>query len=123
VDAVLTTLIGAAPQLGVGGILLTLLALLMRRESQDRADHRTQIAEMSARHSEELKQLTTRHAEELKRINTDHDVELAELRTEIKGLRDQLDEVNRKLDEERALRRAAEDSMRPRNRRTPGDAT
>lgn len=109
-DAVLTTLIGAAPQLGVGGILLTLLALLMRRESQDRADYRTQIAELSSR-----------HADELRRINESHDAELAELRVEIKGLRVQLDEVNRKLDEERGLRRAAEDSMRPRHRRTPGD--
>lgn len=89
-DAVLTTLIGAAPQLGVAGVLLTLLALLMRRESQDRADYRT----------------------ELTRINGSHDEELSELRAEIKGLREQLDELNQKLDEERARRRAAEDSMR-----------
>jgi Skp family chaperone for outer membrane proteins len=109
VDAVLTTLIGAAPQLGVGGILLTLLALLMRRESQDRADYRTQIAE-----------LATRHADELRRINEAHDVELHELRGEIKGLREKLDELNTKLDDERARRRAAEDSMRPRHRRDPG---
>lgn len=108
-DAVITTLIGAAPQLGVGGILLTLLALLMRRESQDRADYRTQIAE-----------LATRHADELKRINVSHDEELAELRTEIKQLRAEIHELNQKLDDERALRRAAEDSMRPRHRRDPG---
>jgi len=100
VDAVLTSLIGAAPQLGVAGVLLTLLALLMRREAQDRADYRTQIAELS-----------TRHAAELARINTDHDAELAELRKEIQGLRTQLDEMNRKLDEERAKRRAAEDTQ------------
>jgi Skp family chaperone for outer membrane proteins len=100
VDAVITTLIGAAPQLGVAGVLLTLLALLMRRESQDRADYRTQVAE-----------LATRHAAELARINGDHDTELAELRKEIQGLRTQLDDMNRKLDEERAKRRAAEDTQ------------
>jgi Skp family chaperone for outer membrane proteins len=111
VDAVLTSLIGAAPQLGVGGILLTLLTLLMRRESQDRTDHRTQVAEQA-----------TRYAAELKRINEAHDAELAELRVEIKGLREKLDELNEKLDDERARRRAAEDSMRPRHRRDPGGA-
>lgn len=98
-DAVLTALIGAAPQLGVGGILLALLALLIRRESQDRTDYRAQVTD-----------LTTRHATELARINGDHDSELAELRTEIQGLRRQLDEVNQKLDAERDRRRVAEDS-------------
>ena len=97
-DSVLTTLVGAAPQLGVSGVLLVLLVLLLRREAADRADYRTAVAEVS-----------TRHAGELKRINADHDTELAELRKEIAGLRSQLDEVNRKLDEERARRRAAED--------------
>ncbi len=100
-DAVLTSLIGAAPQLGVGGILLALMALLLKRETQDRADYRTEAAESRARHSGEMA-----------RINADHDAELAELRKEIAGLRAQLDEVNRKLDEERDRRRAAEDATR-----------
>lgn len=100
-DAVLTTLIGAAPQLGVGGILLALLGLLMRRETQDRADYRAQITELSAR-----------HADELKRINAAHDEELAELRAEIKGLRAEINELNQRLDQERARRRAAEDRGR-----------
>ena len=98
-DAVITTLIGAAPQLGAGGILLTLLALLIRREQQDRADYRAQIAEAA-----------TRHADELKRVNADHDAELAALRKEISGLRAQVDELNTRLDAERARRRAAEDT-------------
>lgn len=110
-DAVITTLIGAAPQLGVGGILLTLLALLMRRESQDRADHRTEIAE-----------LATRHSTELKRIHESHDAELADLRADIKALREKRDTLNQRLDDERTRRRAAEDSMRPRHRRDPGGA-
>lgn len=98
-DAVLSSIIGAAPQLGGAGLLLALLGLLIRRETQDRADYRGGLAE-----------LTNRHATELARINTDHDTELGELRKEIAGLRAQLEEVNRKLDTERDRRRAAEDS-------------
>ncbi len=98
-DAVLTTLIGAAPQLGVAGVLLALLGLVIRREGQDRTDNRATIAA-----------LVTRHDGELARITTSHDAELAELRTEIAGLRRALAEVNAKLDAERDRRRAAEDS-------------
>lgn len=101
-DQILSTLIGATPQLGVSGILLVVLALLLRREAADRTEYRTSVAD-----------LATRHATELARINTDHDNELAELRREIAGLRAQLSEVNRKLDEERARRRAAEDGRPP----------
>lgn len=96
-DALIASLSTAAP-LGVGGILLALLGLLMRRETQDRADYRAQIAESTAR-----------YAGELARINAAHDAELAELRVEIAGLRAQLAEVNAKLDAERDRRRAAED--------------
>lgn len=101
-DAVLTTLIGAAPQLGASGVLVLLLGLLVRREAQDRADHRTEITE-----------LTTRHAAELTRIAGAHDAQLVDLRREIAGLRQQLDEVNRKLDDERDRRRRAEDARPP----------
>ena len=100
-DAVLTTLIGALPQLGAGGGVIVFFWLLIRWTGQDRTDYRAQLAEQA-----------TRHKDELQRINGDHDAELAQLRTEIKDLRGQLDEVNRKLDEERARRRAAEDQMR-----------
>lgn len=117
-DATVTAIIAAAPQLGVAGILLALIGLLMRRETQARADqlqertdYRAQIAEMNRR-----------HAEELARIHRDHDAELGELRTDIAGLRAQLDELNAKLDAERALRRAAEDSAMSRLRlREQGD--
>ena len=98
-DAVLTTLIGAAPQLGAAGGALVFFGLLLRWSMQDRTDYRAQLTEQA-----------TRHSEELRRINEAHDAELAELRAEIKGLRLQLDEMNTKLDDERARRRAAEDS-------------
>jgi hypothetical protein len=99
VDGVITSLVGAAPQLGVAGILLVLLGIVIRWGSQERTDNRAQVTD-----------LATRHAAELARINADHDAELGELRKEIAGLRAQLDEVNRKLDAERDRRRAAEDS-------------
>jgi hypothetical protein len=94
VDAVLTTLIGAAPQLGGAGVLLLIIGLLLRRESQDRADYRTELTRLSAA----------------------HDQELVELRAEIKGLREQVDELNSRLDQERAKRRAAEDNPMGRHR-------
>jgi cell division protein FtsB len=101
VDAVVTTLIGAAPQLGVAGILLAVLGLLIRWQAQDRTDYRAQLAD-----------LTKRHTEELTRVNGDHDAELAELRAEIQGLRKQIADLHVKLDDERAKRRAAEDHTR-----------
>lgn len=108
-DAVLTAILGAAPQLGVAGVLLALLGLVLRRESQDRTDYR-----------EQLTATTARHAAELARINTDHDTELAELRRDIKELRTQLAEVNASLDAERARRRQAEDGAPA--QRTEGDS-
>lgn len=100
-DAGLTTLLGALPQLGAGGGIVVFFWLLIRWTGQDRTDYRAQLAEQS-----------TRHADELRRINGDHDAELAELRTEIKRLRAEVDELNTKLDQERAQRRSAEDQMR-----------
>lgn len=98
-DGVITTLIGAAPQLGVAGVLLVLLGIVIRWGAQERTDNRAAIAELAARNSAELA-----------RVNADHDAELSELRKEIAGLRAQLEEVNSKLDAERERRRAAEDA-------------
>lgn len=100
-DAVITTLIGAAPQLAGGGVLLVLLGLLIRWQTQDRSDYRAQIAALSERHGKELV-----------RLNADHDAELVELRGEIRALRVELQEMNRKLDDEREKRRRAEDARR-----------
>lgn len=99
-DAFLGSILSSIPQLGVGGGLAVVVVLLLRREAQANA----------------------RHAAELHRITTSHDEELAELKTEIAGLRTQLEEVNRKLDEERDKRRAAEDAAPPRRRPAPGGA-
>jgi Skp family chaperone for outer membrane proteins len=94
VDAVITTLIGAAPQLGGAGVLLLIITLLLRRESQDRADYRA----------------------ELTRVNAAHDEELVELRAEIDRLRARLVDMESALDEERRQRRAAEDNPMGRHR-------
>lgn len=97
-DAIIMALIAAAPQLGVGGVLLALLGLSLKWQAQERGDTRTSTAALSVRHDNELR-----------RLMGAHDAELADLRGEIKGLREQLSDVNRKLDDERERRRAAED--------------
>ena len=88
-DAIIASLTQAAP-VGVGGLLLVLFALLLKRESE----------------------ASRRHSEEMTRVQKSHDDELAELRAEIKSLRQQVDELQKRLDDERELRRAAEDSAR-----------
>lgn len=93
-DAFLGSILSSIPQLGVGGGLAVVVVLLLRREAQ----------------------ANSRHAAELHRITSNHDEELAEMKTELTAVRVQLDEVNRKLDEERARRRAAEDAAPPRRR-------
>lgn len=110
-DAIITTLIGVAPQLGVAGVLLTLIGLLMRRETQLHSEYRVRFTE-----------LTKNYADELTRISASHDEELTELRSDIAGLRAQLDDLHVKLDAERDRRRAAEDSAMGRLRmREQGD--
>jgi hypothetical protein len=99
VDAIITPLIAAAPQLGVAGVLLVFIGLLIRRETQLHLEYRTRVSD-----------LTTHYADEIRRVNTAHDEELAELRSAIAGLRAQLHELHVKLDAERDRRRAAEDS-------------
>jgi Skp family chaperone for outer membrane proteins len=88
VDAVLTAITQSAPQLGISGVLITVIVLLVRREAG----------------------AETRHSAELDRITKAHDAELAELRGEMKGLRKQIEDLNTALDLEREQRRTAEDA-------------
>lgn len=97
-DALSTALVTAAPQLGIGGILLGLLVYVLRNASSDRGDYRKALDDTAAR-----------HATELVRINTAHDAELAEMRADIAELRLRVDQLNTVLDHERELRRQAED--------------
>lgn len=74
-DAVISALATAAPQLGgLGGIML-LLGLLIRREMQT----------------------TERHGIELDRLSRIHDEELAELRAELRAVRGQRDSAEERL--------------------------
>lgn len=50
-----------------------------------------------------------RHSDEITRVNAAHDAELEELRKDIAELRRQVDDLNKRLDEERELRRRAQD--------------
>lgn len=88
-DAVLTAVTQSLPQLGIGGIVVWVLLLLLRRESS----------------TEE------RHSAEIARINKAHDEELAELREDVKQLRSQVDQGHADLDAERKLRRQVEDEL------------
>lgn len=95
-----SALVGAAPQLGPAGVLVLVLGLLLRRESQT----------------------NERHASELERLNSTHQTELKGLRTEIAGLREQVNDLGRKLDDERRARWRAEDFAAGRQRE-PGSRT
>lgn len=96
-DAVLTAVTQTAPQLGISGVLITVIVLLVRREASAEG----------------------RHAAELTRINTAHDAELDELRAEIRELRKYVDDLNAALDLEREQRRRAEDAAADAARRRP----
>lgn len=107
-DALLPALGSALPQLGGAGLALFILILVMRSAATDRADYRT-----------ELKAAAERHTEEIKRINADHDAELAEVKSDVKELRKEVDDLNSALDLERELRRKAEDMAAEALRRRP----
>jgi hypothetical protein len=72
---------------------MTLIAILIRRETR-----------VDASHGDTLDRQTTRHVTELERLNRDHDVELVELNQRVRVLRDELDDVYRQLANERAER-------------------
>lgn len=88
-DAVLTAITQSLPQLGIGGALLFVLVLLVRREASTEERHTAQLA----------------------RINAAHDAELAEMRAEMTRLRADVDRLHREWDSERARRREIEDEL------------
>lgn len=102
-DAVLTAVLGAAPQLGGAGLLVTVVVLLIR-----------QNLAAAERYATDLELARTANAAELARVNTAHDAELAELRAEITRQRDLRTSAEQALDVERGRRRAAEDGGRHR---------
>lgn len=107
-DAILPALFSALPQLGGASLAVFVLILVMRGAASDRADYRA-----------ELKGAAERHTDEIKRINADHDAELAEVKSDVKELRKEVDDLNVALDLERELRRRAEDMAAEALRRRP----
>lgn len=91
-DGLLTSIIGATPQLGGAGLLLAVIVLLVRREVQ----------------TSEL------HGAEMERQARIHDAEIAERDQEIAGLRERCERLQERLDDEMERRRAAQDTGRHR---------
>ncbi|GAA1970142.1 hypothetical protein [Amycolatopsis minnesotensis] len=58
-----------------------------------------------------------RYTAELSRLNRAHDEEIAELKADLAELRDAVDQLHARVDEERELRRAAEDRAAAAKRR------
>lgn len=87
-DAVLTAITQSAPQLGISGVLITVMVLLVRWAAG----------------------AESRHSAELDRITKAHDAELAEKASEITGLRKQIEDLHAAVDLEREQRRQAEDA-------------
>lgn len=108
-DPLTSGLISAAPQFGVGGLLLGLVVYLLRNASSERSDYRAGMA--AARES---------HAAELDRVRRVHDAERSELHENIRNLRARVTELNSLLDSERSARHAAEDRAAEALRRAGG---
>lgn len=90
-DALLAAVLQSAPSWGVGGLLVTYVVILIRRE-----------ARVDERHAAALDQLDRLHAASLERIQRDHDAEVAELQTKVRGLRQEVDDLDRALRTARA---------------------
>jgi hypothetical protein len=94
------------PTVGGAGILVVIIGILLR---------------MFHISTGELTRVRVAYTAEIARINKSHDEELAELGSRITELRRRQDELEQCVDEERRLRRLAEDE-RYRTLRQPGVA-
>lgn len=92
-DAFITAVLQSAPSWGVGGLLITYIVILIRREARVDESH---IASLT--HQAQL------HSTELERINKAHDDEIAELTDKIRQLRSDLNDLDLHLSNERAHR-------------------
>lgn len=97
VDAVLTAAFQSAPQLGAIGGFVWLVLLLLRRESS----------------SED------RHAAEMARIKAHHEADLKRVKDDLAESDKGLDELNKKYDDERKLRRELEEQLAAAKRGSP----
>lgn len=102
-------ILDAAPQLAVAVLLLVIVIVVHRHASQDRESYRRELAVVTDRYSDEIRKLQEAHDAELRRVHSNHNLEIAELKADIVELRSSLDSLGRQLDDERRLRRQAED--------------
>jgi hypothetical protein len=93
VDTVLPAVLQYAPSWGVGGLLISIIVIMIRRES------RVEVA-----HAAALDRQDRLHAATIERLNRDHDAELAELNVKIRDLRRDIDALDRQLSLERTTR-------------------
>lgn len=103
-DALVTAVLQSAPSWGVGGLLITFIVVLIRREARVDESHAQAINAQAQRHAAEMLTLNQRHAVELERVNRDHDAEVIEYRDKIRALRQDIDDLDQRLSHERADR-------------------
>jgi hypothetical protein len=99
VDAILTTLGGSLPQLGVGGVLAFVVGLLVKLLVDERTRHTADLDAQQKRHAAELEAKGKRLADDDARDDAER-ARLLKRIAELEGL----------VDTERALRRTAEDT-------------
>lgn len=92
-DTILPAVLQYAPSWGVGGLLVVIIVILIRRESR-----------VEAAHAAALDRQDRLHAAAIERLNRDHDAELSELNVKIRDLRRDIDALDRQLSLERAAR-------------------
>lgn len=102
-DALLTAVLQSTPSWGVGGLLVTYVVILIRRE-----------ARVDERHAAALDQLDRLHAASLERIQRDHDAEVAELQSKVRDLRREVDDLDHALRAARAELLGLPDPLRSR---------
>lgn len=103
-DALLAAVLQSAPSWGVGGLLITYIVILIRREARVDESHAAALEAQAQRHTAEVEALNQRHATELERVNRDHDAELGEYQAKIRELRGDIDDLDARLSRERADR-------------------
>lgn len=92
-DTILPAVLQYAPSWGVGGLLVVIIVILIRRESR-----------VEAAHAAALDRQDRLHAAAIERLNRDHDAELSELNVKIRDLRRDIDALDRQLSLERTAR-------------------
>lgn len=106
----LKAVLDAAPQLAVAVLLLVIVWVIHRNASNDRKSYTDELAAITRRYTDELATLRDLHDTELRRVHASYALEIAELKADVTELRSNLDSLGRQLDDERRLRRQAEDT-------------